>query len=417
MGHIGVKGLQSAVDGLHFDDSSLPSCEVCARANIRRSPFPNHASHRASHLLERIHCDICGPLPNSYGNFSYYILFVDCYSRFISLFLMKTRNEALSLFIQFKTTAETFSGSKIKLLRVDNAPELVLGQMETFCKAQGITYEKTVPDSPPQNGVAERSNLTICSMARAMLLDANLRDFFWPFAVSAATHIKQRVPHSALPSGLTPFHLWFNRRPDISHLRPFGVTCTARVLATHLSKFEPRGETGRFLGYATDAKGYLIWVPNPTGSGGSVKVRRDVIFHDFPHPSPPPIVPPHYQPLWHDVPFPNRLHQPTTGAMPDPLSTSTTSSYVLLIRFISIVRDLISIVQPRTASQRWPNSSSKLFRATHVHILVRVHHSLYLDRPRSHLYRSVMLCLAVLIKLIIQALRSNTRPLLRTCAS
>ena len=46
--------------------------------------------------------------------------------------------------------------------------------MEEYCKAHGITYEKTIPDSPPQNGVAERTNLTVATMARAMLIDANL---------------------------------------------------------------------------------------------------------------------------------------------------------------------------------------------------------------------------------------------------
>jgi hypothetical protein len=288
MGHIGVKGLRSVVDSLNFDDSTHSSCEVCARANIRRFPFPKYSSRRATHLLERIHTDICGPLPPSYGNFSYYILFVDCFSRFITLFLMKSRDEALSLFIQFKTTAETFCGQKIKTLRLDNAPELIHGQMEIYCKAHGIAFEKTVPDSPSQNGVAERCNLTICCMSRAMLVDSNLRNWFWPFAVQTAVHIKQRVPHSSLPANTTPFQLWFSRRPNLSHLRPFGTKCTSRIIANHHpSKFEPRGEAGRFLGYAAEAKGYLIWVPNATGTGGTVKVRRDVIFHDF-LPTPPP---------------------------------------------------------------------------------------------------------------------------------
>jgi hypothetical protein len=140
---------------------------------------------------------------------------------------MKSKNEALSLFVQFQSSAENFTGEKIKTIHVDNAPELVHGQMETYCKSKGISYEKTVPDSPPQNGIAERTNLTICSMARAMLIDTNLQDFFWPFTVLASTHIKQRVPHSALPPDATPFSLWFKRRPDLSHLRPFRIRCTA----------------------------------------------------------------------------------------------------------------------------------------------------------------------------------------------
>jgi Integrase core domain len=328
MGHVGVKGLRSAVDGLNFDDSTHSSCEVCARANIPRSPFPKRSLHRASYLLERVHTDICGPLPFSYGHFRYYILFVDCHSRFIVLFLMKSRDEALSLFIQFKTAAETFCGKKIKVLRVDNAPELVHGQMETYCKTNGIIYEKTVPDSPSQNGVAERCNRTICSMSRAMLIDANLRDWFWPFAVMASAHIKQRIPHSSLPPNTTPFELWFSRRPNLSHLRPFGTNCTSRIITNQTtSKFQPRGESGRFLGYAKDAKGYLIWVPNPTSGGGTVKVRRDVIFHAFPSAPSSSTLPTPYSRLWDDIPFPERI-KPVPEIVDDSDTVETPSNFV-----------------------------------------------------------------------------------------
>ena len=231
---------------------------------------------------------------------------------------MKSRNEAASLFIEFQTAAERFCNEKIAVLRVDNTPELIRGQLQNHCKSQGIAYEKTVPDSPSQNGVAERTNLTICSMARAMLIDSDLRDFFWPFAVLTAVHIKQRLPHASLPPNTTPFELWFHRRPNLSHLRPFGASCTARILANHKSKFHPRGETGRFLGYAKDAKGYLVWVPNAENNGGSLKVRRDVIFHHFPDPPLSPNNDHEYLPLWDNVGFPDRLnvqnhHPPLTS--------------------------------------------------------------------------------------------------------
>ena len=320
MGHIGIKGLHSATDSAPSNNSDHPPCEVCARANIRRSPFPKLATHRATRLLQQIHCDICGPLPPSYGNFQYYILFIDCYSRFISLFLMKNRSEALSLFIQFKTTAEKFTGENIKLLRVDNAPELIQGQMQNYCKTQGIIYEKTVPDSPPQNGVAECTNLTICSMARAMLIDANLRDYFWPFAVLTAVHIKQRIPHSSLPTNVTPFQLWFQHCPNLSHLRPFGAKCTTRIITNHQSKFEPRGESGRFVGYAKDSKGYLIWVTNQDNHGGTLKVRRDIIFHNLPVQTASPNILPDYLPLWEGIDFPDQLQSETQENSPSYMS-------------------------------------------------------------------------------------------------
>ena len=44
MGHIGVKGLHSAIEGIDFDDSTHQSCIICAKANIKRTPFPSRAS-------------------------------------------------------------------------------------------------------------------------------------------------------------------------------------------------------------------------------------------------------------------------------------------------------------------------------------------------------------------------------------
>jgi hypothetical protein len=301
MGHIGVKGLRHAVEGVDFDDSDHASCIVCARANIKRTPFPQQAQHRATRPLERIHCDVCGPLPTCFGGFKYFILFICCYSRYISVYFLQSRDEAAQYFGDFKSLVENFCGTKIITLRVDNAPELIHGKFKHLCKAAGITYEKTVPDSPNQNGVAERCNLTLASMARALLIDADLSDWFWPFAIQTAVHIKNRVPHSSLPPYKTPFELWFGYKPNLSHLRPFGSHCTARILSNTLSKFDSRGEPGRFLGYAKDAKGYLIWVPGPSGQGGVIKTRRDVTFHDFP-PQPTTTASHHdLTPLWDDV--------------------------------------------------------------------------------------------------------------------
>lgn len=227
-------------------------------------------------------CSICGPLPHCYGNFSYFILFIDCYSRYISLFFLKQRDDALNSFIEYCTAVQNYTNKTLFILRVDNAPELIRGKMESYCKAEGVTYEKMIPDSPSQNGMAKRTNLTIGSMARAMLIDTDLKDYFWPFTTQAAVHIKNRVPHLSLPPDKMPFELWHRYKPNLSHLRLFGVICTSQILSNNHSKFTPRGETGCFLGYAKDAKGYLIWIPGPNNRGGTVKARRDVTFHDYP---------------------------------------------------------------------------------------------------------------------------------------
>ena len=287
MGHTSVKGLHLAVEGIDFDNSNKESCQICAKANIKRNSFPQRATHPATHLLQHVHCNICGPLPPSYSSFCCFILFICCHSRYIFISLMKSRDHAPDHFIQFKSLAETFSQQKISILRVNNMPELVHGKLEKHCKSIGISYEKTIPDTLNQNGIAKCCNLTLALMARALLLDAGLTEWYWPFAILTAVHLKNRIPHSNLPAHKTPFEYWYQYKPNLSHLCLFGAPCTAHIISNTLSKFNPCGESGQFLGYAQDTKGCLMWVPNPSGPGRTVKTCCDVVFHDFPSPPPP----------------------------------------------------------------------------------------------------------------------------------
>lgn len=74
--------------------------------------------------------------------------------------------------------------------------------------------------------------------------------------------------------GRTPFELWTGKTPDVSHLREFGsnVYCLDRVPGK--GKFEERTKKGVFLGYATNSKGYRVWLPDE----GKVEVTRDLRF-------------------------------------------------------------------------------------------------------------------------------------------
>jgi hypothetical protein len=129
-----------------------------------------------------------------------------------------------------------------------------------------------------------------------MLVDSGLSSWFWPLAAQAGVHIKNRVPHASLDPDKTPFECWFRRKADLSHLRPFGALVTARKTnSDNLNKVVPRGEEGRFVGYARDSKGYLVWFPHSK----SIRSRRDVEFHGFPDFLPSPAL---SDILWDDIP-------------------------------------------------------------------------------------------------------------------
>lgn len=130
-----------------------------------------------------------------------------------------------------------------------------------------------------------------------MLVDRNLSHWFWPLAAQSSVHIKVRIPHSAIPKDKTPFESILNRRADLSHIRPFGSLVTSRKSESDsLNKATMRGEEGRFVGYARDTKGYLIYFP----SSRTIRPRRDVEFHGFPLSLPP--LPPS-ELAWDDIPF------------------------------------------------------------------------------------------------------------------
>lgn len=67
--------------------------------------------------LELIFSDLYGPFPGSstFG-FNYYMSFVDAYSKFTWLYLLKSKVEASSTFKQFKSLVELQHGFPIKVV-------------------------------------------------------------------------------------------------------------------------------------------------------------------------------------------------------------------------------------------------------------------------------------------------------------
>ena len=63
---------------------------------------------------------------------------------------------------------------------------------------------------------------------RCLLREANLPKSFRVRALVTAFHLSNRVHISSIPDGMTPYELFHNKKPDLSHLRVFG--CTAFTL-------------------------------------------------------------------------------------------------------------------------------------------------------------------------------------------
>ena len=141
MGHINekaVKSLPEHADGVNIDhNSEWKPCDACISANIKRH-VSRASPERAKSLLEKVSSDICGPIkPASYGGSRYFITFIDNYSRWATLVLLKTRDELYPAFKNWLTNQETQIGQKLRRFHCDNAKEYLSGNISDLFKEKG----------------------------------------------------------------------------------------------------------------------------------------------------------------------------------------------------------------------------------------------------------------------------------------
>ena len=78
-------------------------------------------------------------MPITYMNGSRYLLtFIDDFSRYTWVFLLKKKSEVCEIFSELKALIENSSGLKIKILRSDNGGEYVSNELLHIFSQSGI---------------------------------------------------------------------------------------------------------------------------------------------------------------------------------------------------------------------------------------------------------------------------------------
>ncbi|KAL0553832.1 hypothetical protein IC582_007736 [Cucumis melo] len=208
LGHVNFASIRKLKDLrlINTSDShETGKCPICVESKFHKKPFKPVES-RTTDLLELIHSDLADfKTTTSRGGKNYYVSFVDDYSRFTKIYLIKIKDEAGSMFLKFKAESENQLGKKIKRLRSDRGGEYSDKTLKDFCESNGVTHEFTAPYLPQQNGIAERKNRTLKEMMNVMLLSSGLSDNMWGEAVLSACFVLNRIPHKSLDK--TPYEL------------------------------------------------------------------------------------------------------------------------------------------------------------------------------------------------------------------
>ena len=105
---------------------------------MSKSPFTKKGE-RTKETLELIHSNVCGPmLTHARGGYLYFITFIDDYSRYGYVYLMKYKSKTFEKFKEFRAEVEKQLGKSIKTLRSDRGGEYLSQEFQSYLRDNGI---------------------------------------------------------------------------------------------------------------------------------------------------------------------------------------------------------------------------------------------------------------------------------------
>ncbi|CAI7790349.1 unnamed protein product, partial [Closterium sp. NIES-54] len=224
--------------------------------------------------------DVWGPARvRGQGHEHYFLLVVDDYSRFTAVFSLRSKGDVTEVLIDWIHAArlqlrQSF-GSDFPVLRLhsDRGGEFSSGLLGAYCRARGIRQTFTLPDSPQQNGIAERRIGMVMDVARTSMMHAAaplvLHHEHWDRCLRPTRGIRQTftLPDSLLQNGIAERHIGMVMdvaRTSMMHaaaphfLWPFAVRYAAHQINLHPRVSRPETSLA------------LLW----TGKVGDVSVFR-----------------------------------------------------------------------------------------------------------------------------------------------
>ncbi|CAI7868255.1 unnamed protein product [Closterium sp. NIES-53] len=283
--------------------------------------------------LQTLHMDVWGPARVSgQGRERYFLLVVDDYTRYTTVFPLCSKGEVVDVLIPWIRAVrlqlrERFHQDLLVLrLHSDRGGEFSSDLLREFCRGEGILQSFMLPDSPQQNGVAERFIGLVMEVARTSMIHAAAPYFLWPFAVRYAAHQLNLWPRVPLPETSLTLR-WTGEVGDASVFQVWGSRAFVRDMSA--DKLSARAIPCVFLGFPPDAPGWQLYHPTSRRVSPSQDVTFDKsvpFYRLFPYRSgplpPPPLFlapgPPPVDPLPPQGPSPSSVSQgdPRPGTVP-----------------------------------------------------------------------------------------------------
>src|SRR3954471_22293273 len=126
-----------------FSFSSLNKCEHCPLAKQIATSFSS-SDNVSSACFDLVHSDVWGPSPIlSISGYSYYICFVDDFSRYTWVYLLRYRFEVFQIYTDFTNMIHTQYQKRIKIFRSDGTKVYLSLSMKNLLKSHGTIHQQS----------------------------------------------------------------------------------------------------------------------------------------------------------------------------------------------------------------------------------------------------------------------------------
>ena len=230
-------------------------CETCVRGKMTNETNKTPRK-KTSEPLDLVHMDLAGPVdPTGYDGFRYALVCVDDFTGLSCVYLLKNKADAI---LGLKTYLSDMAPyGRVKSIRSDQGGEFESKEFHKLCLDNKIVHERSAPQSPHQNGTAERQWRTLFEVSGCLLIDSKLPKSLWPYALMCSSFIRNSCFNTRLT--ITPFEAMTDKKSNLEKMHTFGKACFA--LVQNPKKLSDRAEKGIFVGYDKRSPAYLVYFP------------------------------------------------------------------------------------------------------------------------------------------------------------
>ncbi|CAI7881831.1 unnamed protein product [Closterium sp. NIES-54] len=245
-----VSGLPRSLPPL--PPSPAQPCLPCFVGRLRAAPHSSSFPPTTA-PLQTLHMDVRDPARVSgQGRERYFLLVVDDNTRYTTILIPWIR--AVRLQIGERLSADL----PVVRLYSDRGGEFSSDLLPGFCRGEGILQSFTLPDSPEQNGIAERRIGLVMEVTHTSMIHAAAPHFLWPFAVRYVAHQLKLRPRVSFPE-TSPTLRWTGKVGNASVFRVWGSG--AFVRDTSADKLSTRAIPCVFLGFTLNTPGWQFYHP------------------------------------------------------------------------------------------------------------------------------------------------------------